>query len=554
MADSNNDGFDDFVVEPPHDKDEEDPDPINDPDGDGSNERDFDDDGGGGSGVSSSSNDDSSTSVVVTGGAGSGEPQTTVGQGDTMEEAQADAATNPELDALEESFGTDQPRVNPDDQKSDSTNVVVTGGAGSGEPQTTVGSAQTLQGARTQAALNRRFNASQGTPTDLIETQLGTGQGEGTQRQVRPSTDRRQQARQDQRQTQPIFADAQRANLQAQSENQQTRTRNSIRLNQGTATTRQLANQGVREDFGSQFNQGISILENAIGINIRDNLKDATDLRPDPSGDNILIDNPDANSQAQFTSEPPVILENVGGEQAGGTNIPGETFLVSDIPTEEEQVSDTADFNAGETGLAVSENLEEITGNEQFAESAGSSATAGVLAAEGLANIPRFTEQIINNPGQTASATRQSLSNTVRSIGNRRSLETAESFERQAEQDTLLLGALATPVAGAASGGTVTGLTDSAGVTTAARRASGIDTAKDIATNVRQRTADRFSLSETRTDPAFQAPTDTGTKPNELTSNTDPSTEDVPRNFFGEEFQPETASATQIITGGTPRT
>src|SRR6056297_414758 len=203
MADSNNDGFDDFVVEPPHDKDEEDPDPINDPDGDGSNERDFDDDGGGGSGGSSSSNDDSSTSVVVTGGAGSGEPQTTVGQGDTVQEAQVDAATNPdfdadegdEVDALEKSFGTDQPRVNPDDQKSDSTNVVVTGGPGSGEPQTTVGQGQTRRGAMAQAAANPKFDADKGTDIDRFEAARGAGQGDNTQ--VQASRVRQQRARQD---------------------------------------------------------------------------------------------------------------------------------------------------------------------------------------------------------------------------------------------------------------------------------------------------------------------------------------------------------------------
>lgn len=170
---------------------------------------------GGSSGGSSSSDDDSSTSVVVTGDPGSDEEQTTVGVGDDMDEAQADAAANPdfdasegtEIDTIEESIGADGAA------DKDTSSVVVTGGPGTGKPQTVVGQGSTTLEARQKAALNPRFDAAQGDPVDALETGLNRGQGDQTKaqaliqnqgNQVRPSQKRQRQVRQDQQQFQPF--------------------------------------------------------------------------------------------------------------------------------------------------------------------------------------------------------------------------------------------------------------------------------------------------------------------------------------------------------------
>jgi hypothetical protein len=131
---------------------------------------------------SSNSSNDDSTSVVVTGGPGTGKEQKTVGVGDDLEEAQADAAANPnfdaaegsEIDSIEESIGADGAA------DKDSSSVVVTGGPGTGKPQKTVGQGNTTLQARRDAARNQRFNAAQGGAVDALETGLNIGQGDGT--------------------------------------------------------------------------------------------------------------------------------------------------------------------------------------------------------------------------------------------------------------------------------------------------------------------------------------------------------------------------------------
>jgi len=172
----------------------------------------FVDDNDGDSGSSSSGSQDSgstdtndnSTVVTVVGDPGSKEGLTTVGRGDTIEESERDAATNEDFDAdegtdiddFEESFGTDQPDINPDDSASDSTSVVVTENQ-QGE-QVTVGQGQTLQGARNQAAANPNFDAAEGDPVDAFEEAQGFGQGDGTSTDI--FRDRRQQRRVQERQ------------------------------------------------------------------------------------------------------------------------------------------------------------------------------------------------------------------------------------------------------------------------------------------------------------------------------------------------------------------
>ncbi|NMI89267.1 hypothetical protein GLU26_02045 [Nanohaloarchaea archaeon] len=139
---------------------------------------------------SDSDNDDDSTVVTVVGDPGSKEGLTTVGRGDTIEESERDAALNEDFDAdegtdiddFEESFGTDQPDINPDDSESSSKSVVVTDNQ-EGE-QETVAVAQTDQGAKVQAAANPRFDADKGTEIDAVETGLGFDQGDGTDANV----------------------------------------------------------------------------------------------------------------------------------------------------------------------------------------------------------------------------------------------------------------------------------------------------------------------------------------------------------------------------------
>jgi len=129
---------------------------------------DSDDGSDGSSGGSSSDSDsgDNSTVVTVVGDPGSKEGLTTVGRGDTIEESERDAATNPNFDAdegtdiddIEEDLGTDQPEINPDDSASDSRSVVVTENQ-QGE-QETVSVAQTQTGAKVQAAADQSFDAA----------------------------------------------------------------------------------------------------------------------------------------------------------------------------------------------------------------------------------------------------------------------------------------------------------------------------------------------------------------------------------------------------------
>jgi len=202
-------GEPDFVIEPGQNLDLTDPDdPVVEEDGevvrepepsggDSESDRGFepeDNDSGGSSGDSDTGDD--STVVTVVGDPGSKEGLTTVGRGDSIEESERDAATNPNFDAdegtdiddLEESLGTDQPGINPDDSASDSTSVVVAENQ-QGE-QVTISQAQTQTGAKVQAAADQSFDAAQGTDIDLFESSFDQGLGDGTTLDDVDQTDR----------------------------------------------------------------------------------------------------------------------------------------------------------------------------------------------------------------------------------------------------------------------------------------------------------------------------------------------------------------------------
>jgi len=203
---SNNDdggaggGEPDFTIEPGQNLDLTDPDdPVVEEDGEvvrepepsgGDDDSDFGGDSGGDIQDQTNNNEDDSTVVTVVGDPGSKEGLTTVGRGDTIEESERDAALNDDFDAdegtdidsIEESLGTDQPDINPDDSESSSKSVVVTDNQ-EGE-QETVAVAQTDQGAKVQAAANPRFDADKGTEIDAVETGLGFDQGDGTDANV----------------------------------------------------------------------------------------------------------------------------------------------------------------------------------------------------------------------------------------------------------------------------------------------------------------------------------------------------------------------------------
>ena len=135
-------------------------------------------------GSSSSSSDptdpDNAKNVIVSGGGSSSEPQTIVGTGDTESEAKIDAATNQnfdaaegtEIDSLEERLGSDPRRTG--------KSVTVTGGAGSRQEQTVVGTGESRFESEARAARNPRFDADEGTRVDALETAMDQGQADGT--------------------------------------------------------------------------------------------------------------------------------------------------------------------------------------------------------------------------------------------------------------------------------------------------------------------------------------------------------------------------------------
>ena len=358
---------------------------------------------------------------------------------------------------------------NSEDDSPNTTAVVVTENE-EGE-QVTVGQGTDTQEARIDAALNPDFDAAPGEEVDAFETAADTGLGDGTGPDAL-ADNTKQETRQQQNnnrnqqqntQTNPrLFQDAQQTFIRSQQPNFQATPSGNTR----TATTSELLNQGKQENIGQILREQTRPA------------REAADLRDQPNQKNFVTG---GQINADLTPTNPVNIQEVGQEQIGGTNIQGRSFL-NNRPRD---FDNTVDLEAGQTGVRTKRNVENIVGNEQFAESAGVAAAAGTQLVEGVLNIPAFSERLVNNPIQTGEATRKSIKQTVDTTGERNNLNTAQDFRQEAEEASLLTGAVATPLAGVASGGTVTGITNTGGALQAAKRASGVQdvqTAKQLIT------------------------------------------------------------------------
>src|SRR6056297_2602791 len=136
--------------------------------------------GGSSSNSSDPTNPDNAKNVIVSGGGSSSEPQTIVGTGATESEAKIDAATNQNFDAAEGTeIDTLEERLSSDPRRTGKS-VTVTGGAGSKEEQTVVGTGESRFESEARVARNPRFDAAEGTRVDALESALGHGQGDGT--------------------------------------------------------------------------------------------------------------------------------------------------------------------------------------------------------------------------------------------------------------------------------------------------------------------------------------------------------------------------------------
>lgn len=420
------------------------------------------------------------------GGAGGGEPDFTIEPGQNLDltdpddpvvEEDGEVVREPEPSGGDDDsdFGGDsggdiQEQTNNNEDDSPNTTAVVVTENEEGE-QVTVGQGTNTQEARVDAALNPDFDAAAGEEVDAFETAADTGLGDGTgpdaladntQQETRQQeTNTRNQ--QENRQTNPrLFQDAQETFIRSQQPNFQATPSGNTR----TATTSELLNQGTQENIGQILREQTRPA------------REAADLRDQPNQKNFVTG---GQINADLTPTNPVNIQEVGQEQIGGTNIQGRSFL-NNRPRD---FDNTVDLEAGETGVQTKRNVENIVGNEQFAESAGVAAAAGTQLVEGVLNIPAFSERLVNNPIQTGEATRKSIKQTVDTTGERNNLNTAQDFRQEAEEASLLTGAVATPLAGVASGGTVTGITNTGGALQAAKRASGVQdvqTAKQLIT------------------------------------------------------------------------
>jgi len=347
---------------------------------------------------------------------------------------------------------------NSEDDSANTTAVVVTENE-QGE-QVTVGQGTDTQEARVDAALNQDFDAAPGEEVDAFETAADTGLGDGTspdalfndnQQKTRQQENNTRNQQQNTQTNPRLFQDAQQTFIRSQQPNFEPTPSGKTR----TATTSELLNQGTQENLGQILREQTRPA------------REAADLRDQPNQKNFVTG---GQINADVTPSNPVNIQEVGQEQIGGTNIQGRSFL-NNRPRD---FDNTVDLEAGETGVQTKRNVENIVGNEQFAESAGVAAAAGTQLVEGVLNIPAFSERLVNNPIQTAEATRKSIKQTVDTTGELNSLDTAQDFRQEAEEASLLTGAVATPLAGVASGGTVTGITNTGGALQAAKRASGV--------------------------------------------------------------------------------
>jgi len=331
-----------------------------------------------------------------------------------------------------------------DNDDPDTAAVVVTENE-EGE-QVTVGQGTDTQEARIDAALNPDFDAAPGEEVDAFETAADTGFGDGTGPEALINNNQEETRSQENntrggQQTNPrLFQDAQETFIRSQQPSFEPTASGNTR----TATTSELLNQGTQE--------------NTLQI-LREQTQPVTETITG-NQNNQDIEQPDAD----FTPNNPL------SDQTG--------------------LFDPVDFNVGEDAAQTEDVIEQKTNNEQFAESVATAQAGGTAFVEGFRNIPSAIENLVTNPKGSAEAFVASTSRTTDRIGERDfRLETAQDFEKQAQEDALILSALTAPIAGTGilsqfvrtvgrvnvPDTRVSGVTDNAGIFTSLKRQTGVE-------------------------------------------------------------------------------
>jgi len=277
---------------------------------------------------------------------------------------------------------------------------------------------------------------------------------------------------------------------------------------------------------------------------------------------------PGSTDQAEFvpTSEVGPEFFTVSNEFASGTDIPGDSFLKENLPQGKFTLQ-TRDFKAGEKALATEKTFDDIIG-ENRAEVARTGTALGLTFAEGVANLPAALQSFARNPKKTAQASVRSLDRTVQPTNSK--INTASEIEAQAEKNLLIGGALATaaaPVVAGSQTASLTGITDDAGIVQAGKRATGLDdlkrtgrSAKRLGGKAKQKVIpdsdnrpEDVRIAEEFAGTLQGGDTSAVTDPSDLTGSESSFDTAEPRSFYGEDFQPETPSTKQILSGDTPR-
>lgn len=498
--------------------------------------------GGSSSSSSDPSDPDNAKHVIVSGGGSSGEPQTVVGTGDTKEEAETDAATNQNFDAAE---GTDidniEEQLNSDPSRVDKA-VTVTGGAGSKKEQTVVGSGSSGFQSEARAARNPGFDAAQGTRVDALETIQERGQGDNTSVRDAYAREKKEQREQTTQET-----STGNANTNDQSPD--------IGLIQ---PERFVDNPEVINDYGNRYGAQRVLTPEAA----RDQMN--TEARFE-TGTNVLAAPVEQNEETFLANR----------EYASGTDVAGTSYLTQNLPVQDR----FADYDAGQVGLDTQESVSNFLDKDYISENTrdnlayatGLTSTLATQTAEGIVNFPETAKFAVNNPEEFGESVEKGLSRSA--AGSTGKAQTASEFEAEAGQIGFALSALSVPATGGATGGAsfvddvpqavrVSSVTDDAGATTAAARATGIPDAARATRKASSNIQDRIVRTQKAPDETENfagqlignEDSDAFTDPSELgTSGSTSTSRSEARSFYGESFEPETASLSQIIKGDTPR-